>query len=90
MQGIDCIQVWLVWQYLGLPEFCWYHLGVDLSSVFSGNVTAHCVVPSECSVTVRAGHTDALMALANVGAQVGLVSIGSLTERAFQLRTWNT
>ena len=88
MQRIDCIQVWLVRQHFRLPKFSWNHLRVDLASVLARNVPAHSVVPGECSVTVWTGHTDTLVALANMCAQVSLVSVGPLTKRAFQLRAW--
>ena len=53
-------------------------------SVFPGNVSPHGVVPGEAAVTIRTGHSDSLMSLSYVGSQVGLISIGSLAEWAFE------
>ena len=54
-------------------------------AVLAGNVPAHRVVTREGAVTVGAGHADPLVPLADVSAQVGLIAVGALTERAFQL-----
>ena len=48
------------------------------------NPPAHCVVPGEGARAVRAGHPDALVPLPDVRAQVRLVAVGPLAERAPQ------
>ena len=47
---------------------------------------AHCVVPGERPRAVGAGYPDALVALPDVRAQVRLVAVRPLAERAPQLR----
>ena len=53
-------------------------------SVLPLDVSPHRVVPGEGSVTERTGHSDALVTLSYVSPEVGLVAVGSLTERTFQ------
>ena len=53
-------------------------------SVLPLDVSPHCVVPGEGSVTERTGHSDSLMSLSYVSPEVGLVTVGSFTERTFQ------
>ena len=72
-----------VWHDPGAAE-----LGGDAAgkvSVLSLHVPAHGVVAGECPGTVGAGDPDALVALADVRAQVRLVAVGALAEGAFQL-----
>lgn len=87
VQRVHGVKIRLVGQHLGLPELGRDELRVDVVAVLAGNMAAHRVVAGEGAVTVRAGHADALMALANVGPQVGLITVGPFTKRTFQLRT---
>ena len=87
MKRIDGIKIPLIWQHLGLAKLGRYHVGLDLVAMLPGDVPAHCVVTREGSVTVGTWYSDALMSLSNVSSQIGLVPVGSLTERAFQLCT---
>jgi len=48
-------------------------------------VSSDGVVAGEGARTVGAGDADALVALADVGPEVGLVAVGALAERAAQL-----
>lgn len=50
------------------------------------HVSAHGVVAGEGARAVWAGHTDALMPLADVSSQIGLVTVGALTKRASKFR----
>lgn len=56
--------------------------------VFAGNVSPHGVVPGEGSRAVGTGHADALVPLADVGAQVRLVAVLAVAQRALQLLAW--
>jgi hypothetical protein len=76
----------LVRHHLRLAELGRDHLGIDLVAVLAGNMAAHGVVARERAVAEGAGHADALVALPDVRAQVRLVAVGPLAERAFQLR----
>jgi len=49
------------------------------------DVSSDGVVAGEGARTVGAGDADALVALADVGPEVGLVAVGALAERAAQL-----
>jgi hypothetical protein len=51
-------------------------------AVLARNVTAHGVVAREGAVAERAGYADTLVALADMGAQVGLVPVGTIAEGA--------
>ena len=53
--------------------------------MLSLHVPAHGVVAGESARAVGAGDPDALVALADVRAQVRLVAVGALAEGAFQL-----
>ena len=53
-------------------------------SVLPLDVSPDCVIPGERSVTERTGNSDPLVSLSYVGPQVGLVTVGSFTERTFQ------
>jgi len=79
----------LIWHHFGRPKLGWYHLGVDLVPVLPLYVPPHGVVAREWAMAEWAGHTDSLVSLSDVSAEVGLVSIGSLAERAFQFRSWS-
>ena len=48
------------------------------------DVSPDCVVPGEGPVTERTGHSDPLMSLPYVSPEVGLITVGSFTERTFQ------
>lgn len=56
--------------------------------VFAGNVSPHRVVPGEGSRAVGTGHADALVPLADVGAQVRLVAVLAVAQGALQLLAW--
>lgn len=53
--------------------------------VLAGNVTPNRVVAGEGTVAEWTRDPNALVALANVGPQVCLVSVGALAKRAFKL-----
>lgn len=71
---------------MGGSEFGW-HSGGDVP-MFSENVTSHRVVASEGARTIRTFDTDALMPLTNVSSEIRLVTVGTLTKRAFELLAW--
>lgn len=56
--------------------------------VFAGNVSPHGVVPGEGSRTVGTRDADALVPLADVGAQVRLVAVLAVAQGALQLLAW--
>ena len=88
LAGLEhCVGVVLIRQDLCLPELGGHHLGADLVAVLAGNVPAHGVVARKGAVAEGTGHTDTLVTLANVGPQIGLVSVGALAEGALQLCT---
>lgn len=55
----------------------------DLMAMLARNVAPHGVVARESTRAVRAGHSDALMPLPDVGAQIRLVSVESLAVWTF-------
>lgn len=61
----------------------------DLMAMLACNVAPHGVVACEGTRAVGARHSDALVPLPDVGAQIRLVSVKSLAIWAFQLFTWN-
>lgn len=58
-------------------------------AMLARDVPAHGVVPRECAAAVRTRHADALVPLADVRAQVGLVPVQPLAVRALQLLACN-
>jgi len=74
----------LVRQHLLAPKLGWYQLGVDVVSVLPGNMPPDRVVPGEGAVTVGTRHADTLVSLSDVSSQVGLISVCSLAEWAFE------
>ena len=79
------VRIGLVRHHLGLPKLGGNHFGVDLVAMLAGNVAPDGVVAREWAVAEGAGHTDALVPLANVSPQVCLVAVGPLAEWALQL-----
>ncbi len=59
----------------------------DKVSVLSLHVSSYRVVPGESARAVGARDADALVALADVGAQVRLVAVGAFAERTLELST---
>lgn len=57
--------------------------------VLAGHVAPHGVVPGEGPRAERARHSDALVALSDVRAEVRLVAVESVAVRAFQLFACN-
>lgn len=68
---------------MGGCEFGWHSAGNV--PMFSENVTPNGVVSSEGARTIMAFDTDALMPLSNVSSEIRLITVGTLTKRAFEL-----
>lgn len=62
----------------------------QLGFVFACYVSANGVVAGKGARTERTGHSDALMPLTDVRAQVRLVTVQPLAERTLQLLSCNT
>ena len=86
---IELLGVGLVRQDLLASELGGDHFRVDDMPVLPGDVAPHRVVPGEGAVAVGAWYADPLVPLADVGAQVGLVSVSSLAKWAFEFSSCN-
>ena len=56
--------------------------------MLTGHVSPDGIVPGECPWAVGAADPDALVALPDVGPQVGLVTVGPLAVGAFHFSTY--
>lgn len=62
----------------------------DLVAMFASDVPTHGIIPRKSTRAVRARHSDTLMPLPDVGAQIRLISVKSLAVWTLQFFTWNS
>ena len=57
-------------------------------AMFSCNMASYSIISCKSPGAIGTRNTDTLMSLANVGAEIGFITIGTLTKRTFEFRAW--
>ena len=57
-------------------------------AMFSCNMASYSIISCKSPGAIGTRNTDTLMSLANVGAEIGFITIGTLTKWTFKFRAW--